>query len=108
MRSVNGARAAATRFSRWSEVRLDRAPFARPSVSERGAWGEGSRHPSLKPLSLGRRMPIVRAMVLLESEALPAGIACPDFALNGVDGKRYTRDGFASADVLVVMSRSMA
>ena len=48
-------------------------------------------------------MPIVRAMVLLESEALPAGIACPDFALNGVDGERYTRDGFASADVLVVM-----
>ena len=42
-------------------------------------------------------------MVLLESEALPAGIACPDFALEGVDGKRWTRDAFAAADVLVVM-----
>lgn len=42
-------------------------------------------------------------MVLLESETLPAGIACPDFALPGVDGKRWTRDDFAAHDVLVVM-----
>lgn len=42
-------------------------------------------------------------MVLLESEALPAGIACPDFDLAGVDGKRHARDDFAAADVLVVM-----
>ena len=42
-------------------------------------------------------------MVLLESEALPEGTACPDFDLVGVDGARYTRDGFAAAEVLVVM-----
>jgi len=42
-------------------------------------------------------------MVLLESEALPAGTACPDFSLPGVDGKRYARDDFAAREVLVVL-----
>ena len=42
-------------------------------------------------------------MVLLESEALPAGSTCPDFDLPGVDGKRYRRDDFAARKVLVVL-----
>lgn len=42
-------------------------------------------------------------MVLLESGSLPAGTACPDFALTGVDGKRWTRDDFAASEVLVVL-----
>jgi len=42
-------------------------------------------------------------MVLLESEALPGGVACPDFSLPAVDGQRHARDDFASAKVLVVL-----
>jgi peroxiredoxin len=42
-------------------------------------------------------------MVLLESQAIDAGAPCPDFSLQGVDGKRWSRDDFAQKDVLVVM-----
>jgi len=47
--------------------------------------------------------PIVGGMVLLESESLPDGTACPDFALPSVEGQRFARDDFAASDVLVVM-----
>ncbi|HEY8515137.1 MAG TPA: thioredoxin family protein [Candidatus Binatia bacterium] len=42
-------------------------------------------------------------MVLLESQSIELGAPCPDFALRGVDGKRWARDDFAQKDVLVVM-----
>jgi peroxiredoxin len=57
----------------------------------------------VRALSRAGPSPIVAAMVLLESEALRAGIACPDFDLPTVDGGRARRDDFAAADVLVVM-----
>src|SRR2546421_3775092 len=39
----------------------------------------------------------------VESTAAQTGVACPDFRLPAVDGKRYARDDFAGAPVLVVM-----
>jgi len=42
-------------------------------------------------------------MALTETPAPSLGAPCPAFALPAVDGKRYGRDDFARADVLVVM-----
>lgn len=46
---------------------------------------------------------MLHRMVLLESESLALGRPCPDFALAGVDGRRWTRDDFRQAKVLVVL-----
>jgi len=42
-------------------------------------------------------------MVLLESENLEHGMPCPDFELEGVDGKTWRRDDFTASRVLVVL-----
>jgi peroxiredoxin len=42
-------------------------------------------------------------MPLLHSVGLPVGTQAPDFSLPGTDGKTYTLDSFADAEVLVVV-----
>lgn len=54
-------------------------------------------------MSRAASFPIVACMVLLESGSLSSGTPCPDFALVGVDGKRWQRDDFAASEVLVVL-----
>jgi peroxiredoxin len=42
-------------------------------------------------------------VALLESSLSPLGTLCPDFALPGVDGRTWTRDGFREPCLLVVV-----